>query len=196
MMKQLGITKLRPGRNGSTAPGTPNQANYDEALANPYPRLPEVLTLVNGRKVTDAVGWWKQRRPEIIELFDREVFGRVPKDVPNVTWVVSRTEEFTVGGRPVVGKELVGKVDNASYPAIAVDIQMTVVTPAGAASPVPLMMMFPSSGRSNLYFAKTGLTICSMASLRTCSAEASSLCATAKTSFSTATGLPCLTRSF
>ena len=146
MMEQLGITALRPAPSGNEA--APNHANYDEALANPYPKLPEVLTLDNGRKVTSAAGWWKQRRPEIVEKFDREVLGRVPKDVPKVTWVVARTEEFTVGGRPVVGKELLGKVDNTSFPAIAVDIQMTVVTPAGASKPVPVMMMF--GGRSGM----------------------------------------------
>jgi hypothetical protein len=146
MMEQLGITALRPGPSGNES--APNHANYDEALANPFPKLPELLTLDNGRKVTSASGWWKQRRLEIVEKFDREVLGRVPKDVPKVTWVVTRTEEFTVAGRPVVGKEILGKVDNTSHPAIAVDIQMTVVTPAGASTPVPVMMMF--GGRSGM----------------------------------------------
>ena len=146
MMAQLGITALRPGPSGNES--APNHANYDEALANPYPKLPDVLTLDNGRKVTSASAWWKQRRPEIVEAFDREVLGRVPKDVPKVTWVVNRTENFTVGGRAVVGREMVGKVDNSSYPAITVDIQMTVVTPAAAARPVPVMMMF--GGRSGM----------------------------------------------
>ena len=114
MMEQLGITALRPGPSGNES--APNHANYDEALANPYPNLPEVLTLKNGKKVTSADVWWKQRRPEIVEEFDREVLGRVPKNVPKVTWVVNRTENFTVGGRPVVGKELVGNVDNSSLP--------------------------------------------------------------------------------
>src|SRR6187455_2397663 len=43
MMAQLGITKLRPGPSGNEADA--NHANYDEALANPFPKLPEVLTL-------------------------------------------------------------------------------------------------------------------------------------------------------
>jgi hypothetical protein len=146
MMEQLGIKALRPGPSGNEA--APNHANYDEALANPYPVLPEVLTLKNGKKVTSADMWWKQRRPEIVEEFDREVLGRVPKNVPKVTWSISRTENFTVGGRPVVGKELVGKVDNSAYPDISVDIQMTVVTPATATKPVPVMMMF--GGRSGM----------------------------------------------
>ena len=62
MMQQLGITKLRPGPSGQD--NAPNAANYDEALANPFPRLPEVLTLKDGRKVTSADMWRTQRRPE------------------------------------------------------------------------------------------------------------------------------------
>jgi hypothetical protein len=146
MMEQLGIKKLRPGPSGNE--NAPNHANYDEALANPYPNLPEVLVLKNGRKVTSAEMWWKQRRPEIVEEFDREVVGRVPKNVPKVTWRVNRTEQFQVGGRPVVGKELIGAVDNSLYPEITVEIQMTLVTPANATRPVPVMMMF--GGRSGM----------------------------------------------
>ena len=100
MLDQLGITALRPGPSGNEA--APNYANYDEALANPYPNLPDALTLENGTKVTRADVWWKQRRPEIVEAFDREVVGRVPASVPKVAWRVSRTERFEVGGRPVI----------------------------------------------------------------------------------------------
>ena len=146
MMEQLGITRLRPGPSANES--APNPANYDEARANPYPTLPDPLTLANGRKVTSAAAWWDQRRPEIVEAFDREVLGRVPRDVPKVTWRVNRTERFDVGGRPVLGRELVGVVDNSAYPEIAVEIQMTLVTPATATKPVPVMMMF--GGRSGM----------------------------------------------
>src|SRR5437870_4191246 len=138
MMEQLGIKALRPGPSGNES--APNHANYDESLANPYPDLPDALRLENGNKVTSAEMWWKQRRPEIVEDFDREVLGRVPRTVPNVAWRVSRTEHFDVGGRPVVGRELTGTADNSAFPEISVEIQMTVVTPANAAKPVPVMM--------------------------------------------------------
>ena len=140
MMEQLGIKALRPGPSGNES--APNHANYDEATANPYPDLPDVLTLKNGKKVTTASAWWKQRRPEIIEDFDREVLGRVPENAPRVTWEVTKTVESKVGGLPVIGKQLLGHVDNSSYPAVQVDIQMTLVVPAGARRPVPVMMMF------------------------------------------------------
>lgn len=146
MMAQLGIQTLRPGPSGNES--APNHANYDEAIANPYPNLPDPLTLENGKKVKNAEMWWKQRRPEIVEDFDREVLGRVPKNVPKVAWHVKRTESFDVGGRPVVGKELIGAADNSAFPDITVEIQMTVVTPANATKPVPVMMMF--GGRSGM----------------------------------------------
>jgi hypothetical protein len=144
MMDQLGIKALRPGPSGTET--APNHANYDEATANPYPNLPDVLMLKNGKKVTTAEMWWNQRRPEIVEDFDREVLGRVPKNVPKVTWTVTDTVNAMIGSHPVIGKQLVGHVDNTSYPAISVDIQMTLVTPADAAGPVPVMMMFGGGG--------------------------------------------------
>src|SRR2546422_1029443 len=144
MMAQLGIRKLRPGPSGNES--APNHANYDEATANPFPKLPEVLTLKNGKKVTTAEMWWNQRRPEILEDFGREVLGRVPRNIPNVTWTVTKTVETMVGAYPVIGKQLVGHVDNSSYPAINVDIQMTLVTPSDAKAPVPVMMMFGGGG--------------------------------------------------
>jgi hypothetical protein len=140
MLAQLGIRKLRPGPSGNES--APNAANYDESKANPFPDLPEVLTLRNGRKVTTADAWWKQRRPEIVEEFDREVLGRVPADVPKIAWSVAGTEEWTIGGRPVIGRALVGRADNSAYPEITVEIQMTLVVPADARTPVPVMIMF------------------------------------------------------
>lgn len=154
MMDQLGIKALRPGPSGTET--APNHANYDESTANPYPNLPDVLTLKNGRKVTTAKMWWNQRRPEIVEDFDREVLGRVPKNVPKVTWTVTNTINATVAGRAVIGKALTGHVDNSSFPAIDVDIQMTLVVPADAKGPVPVMMMFGGRGLPGLQPAGAG----------------------------------------
>jgi hypothetical protein len=140
MMDQLGIKALRPGPSGNES--APNHANYDETTANPYPVLPDALTLRNGKKVTTPAEWWNQRRPEIVEDFDREVLGRIPRSVPKVKWEVTRTAEAKVGGRPVIGKQIIGHVDNSSYPDVSVDIQLTVVVPADAKGPAPVMIMF------------------------------------------------------
>jgi hypothetical protein len=144
MMDQLEIRALRPGPSGNES--DPNHANYDESKANPYPNLPDVLTLRNGQKVTTAALWWNQRRPEIVEDFEREIYGRVPRNVPKVTWSVTSTTNAMSGSRPVVEKQLTGHVDNSSYPLIAVNISVKLVTPANATTPVPVMIMFHREG--------------------------------------------------
>jgi hypothetical protein len=150
MMAQLGIKALRPGPSGNE--NAPNHANYDEATANPFPNLPDALTLKNGKKVTTASTWWSQRRPEILEDFEREVLGRIPTNVPNVTWEAMKTAEAKVGEHPVIGKQFLGHVDNSADPDIQVDIQMTLVLPADAKGPVPVMMMFGGRTISEVAF--------------------------------------------
>lgn len=140
MMEQLGITALRPGRSGN--PTADNAANYDESVANPCPELPEILTTNDGKKVSDAVTWWEVRRPEIVELFEREVYGRVPNNVPEVEWTVEITDREWVRRTPVIAKKLVGRVDNSGYPEIEVNINMMLVVPTNVEGPVPVLMMF------------------------------------------------------
>jgi len=144
MMDLLKITSLRPGPSGN--PNAPNSANYDESKANPYPNLPDPLVLKNGEKVTTPETWWTRRRPEIVEDFDREIYGRVPKETPRVNWEVTATTKEKVGDVPVITKRLVGHVDNSAYPLITVDIQLTLTTPAEATGPVPVMMEFGFGG--------------------------------------------------
>src|SRR4051812_22544421 len=149
MLEQLGIVRLRPGPSGRA--GATNEANYDPAKANPFPNLPDPLVLKSGQKVTTPEMWWKQRRPEIVEDFESEVFGRVPKNVPKVTWfVVSNLSNGLVGTLPAHGRQLIGQVDNSSAPEIEVDIRMTMVTPAKVKGPVPVLMMFGGFGGNGM----------------------------------------------
>lgn len=141
MMKQLDINSIRQGANGRDT-NAPNAANYDESKANPYPHLPDPLLTNERRIVTTPEMWWEVRRPEIVEFFDREVYGRVPENLPSVNWEVVSTTNTMKGEIPVITKELIGHVDNTSYPLIPVDIQVTLTTPANATGPVPVIMQF------------------------------------------------------
>ena len=140
MMEALKIDRLRPGANGMSR-DAPNAANYDESKVNAY-TLPDPLACKDGAKVTTPEQWWSKRRPEIVEDFDREVYGRVPKDVPKVTWEVVESKEEKVGDIPAITKRLLGHVDPSTCPQIKVDIQLTLTTPAEAKGPVPVMLEF------------------------------------------------------
>ena len=140
MMEQLGIQVLRPGASGDE--NDPDHANYDELLANPYPTLPDPLRLDDGGKLTSASEWWRQRRPQIVAALEDEVYGHIPEGVPKVTWRVTATGKESLQGHPIVYKRLLGHVDNSAYPAISVDIPVTLVLPAAVKGRVPVLIMF------------------------------------------------------
>lgn len=149
MLGQLNIIATRPGPSGN--PSAPNAANTDESKASPYTFLPDLLIIPNGRpnvpaglweEVTNAYTWWNKRRPQIVEDFDREIYGRVPANTPKVKWEVVKDTLEMNGTFPIRTKKLIGHVDNSSYPQIKVDIQLTLSTPANSNTPVPVILEF------------------------------------------------------
>jgi hypothetical protein len=141
MMDQLGIRTLRPPVN-SDARAKENPANYDEAKANPWPDYPDPLTYPDGSKVTTAKAWWSKRRPQLVEIFEREIYGRIPTTAPKVTWTVQTVDHERMGFTPIVATRLVGHVDNSNDPAITEDIPMMVIKPERHKGPMPALVMF------------------------------------------------------
>lgn len=143
MMAQMGITTLRPGYSGDES--APNAANYDPAKANPYPDYPDALKTDKGVAVTTADQWWKVRRPEIEETFQREVVGFIPADAPSVTWTETGSERelFVLpdGFKMVHATRLSGRVDNSACPEIKVEIKAMLLLPDNAQN-VPVLIMF------------------------------------------------------
>jgi hypothetical protein len=175
MLDQLKIpaSVMRKGPSGRS-PQAPDYQNTDEAKANPWLHLPEMMVTKDRRPVATPQLWWEVRRPEIVEYFDAEIYGRVPKEVPKVTWEAAPPEEGGRGGLrgaaptvPTVEKRLVGKVDNSACPAISVNIQLRLFLPANASGPVPVMMDFGGGGGVQQYLAKGwGYALLSPASIQ------------------------------
>src|SRR5580692_2736550 len=116
----LHIAALRRGPDGD--PKSPNAANVDENKVRPNLTLPDPLVLKNGNRVKTARMWWTERRPQIVEDFDQEIYGRVPKITPKVIWQVTGTSREMSGEIPVITKNLVGHVNPSSYSLGTVDI--------------------------------------------------------------------------
>jgi hypothetical protein len=136
MLDKLGIKKIRKGRDSKV------KDTSDEATANPYKEsLPDLMTFKDGTKVNTA-DQWTRRREEIVEDFEREVYGRIPKNVPKVKWEVTSTVEGESGGIATVTRTLVGTVDNSAFPAIKVTIQASFTVPKYAAGKVPIILQF------------------------------------------------------
>ncbi|MCF8226721.1 MAG: hypothetical protein K9J30_12660 [Bacteroidales bacterium] len=139
MLQRLGIEELRPGPSGN--PDDPNAANSDESKAKTYVSLPDPLVFENGSKVKNKADW-EMRRDEIIALFEKEMYGKVPDNVPGVTWKIISEKDTLIGNIPAVERKLEGIVDNSGFPDIEVAIDLTIGFPVKVREPVPVIVEF------------------------------------------------------
>ncbi|HKK74629.1 MAG TPA: hypothetical protein VJ953_06135 [Saprospiraceae bacterium] len=139
MMEKLGLHEMRPGPSGD--PEASNAANADESQAKTYESLPDPLIFNKGEPVESAQQW-QRRKKELFEWFDREIYGRVPENIPEVTWEIVVEKDTVEGDLPVRYRELLGRVDNSIYPDIEVNIQLTLVTPVAAKKALPVILHY------------------------------------------------------
>jgi dipeptidyl aminopeptidase/acylaminoacyl peptidase len=118
--------------------GTGHVSNYDEARVGTF-TLPDPLKMANGKPVPDAAAWTKERRPELIAIYERDIWGRIPAGTPKVSWNAAPPEK-TNG---TVVKRSVGTVGSAAN---APRINLKVALPAAASRPVPLILLVQFGG--------------------------------------------------
>jgi hypothetical protein len=134
---------------GSDASGNPlrlavktgHVSNYDEAKVRPY-TLPDPLTMRDGRRVRDANTWRTERRPEIIQLYEQHIYGRIPSRTPPVSWQVAETDAAAHNGT-AIRKRVAGKIGTAAN---APEMNLVVYTPAQSKTPVPLILLLNFGG--------------------------------------------------
>jgi hypothetical protein len=154
-----------PSNLGSDANGNPlrkavktgHVSNYDEAKVPPY-TLPDPLVTSDGRRVTDAAMWRSLRRPEILRMYETDIYGRIPANTPKITWEVADTDPAAKGNTAIM-RRAVGRIGTA---ADGPRVNMMIYTPSKASKPVPLILLInfgggpPVEGRpaSNANFAE------------------------------------------
>lgn len=116
-----------------------NWTNYAESKADGY-TLPDPLKLKNGKPVKEASTWWEQRRPEILNEYLTEIYGKIPVNTPKVTFVPAGPDSTVLNGK-ALRKSFVGNIDNTRYPAAKPSIPFTRYTPLNASGPIPLVVI-------------------------------------------------------
>ena len=148
-----------PSNLGSDANGNPlrkalktgHVSNYDEAKVPPY-TLPDPLVTANGQRVTSAQIWRTKRRPEILKLYETEIYGHIPANTPKVAWEVVDTDPAAKGNTAIM-RHAVGRMGSA---ADAPTMKMMIYTPSKASRAVPLILLVnfgggpPVEGRGSL----------------------------------------------
>jgi hypothetical protein len=112
--------------------------NYDEDKAGDY-TLPDPLVCNNGSRVTNAETWFAKRRPEILEAYRTEIFGRSPEAGTNVTFNVWETSTNALNGTAVRKQIEINFSGTADGPFA----HLLLYTPAGkTSSPTFLCLQF------------------------------------------------------
>ncbi|HUC85734.1 MAG TPA: hypothetical protein VL970_11125, partial [Candidatus Acidoferrales bacterium] len=117
---------------------TANATNYDEAKVGDY-TLPDPLVCNDGSRVTDADTWFDKRRPEILEAYRSEIFGRSPGAGTNVTYNVWEISSNALGGAAIRKQVEINFSGTAEGPLA----HLLLYTPAGRrSSPAFLCLQF------------------------------------------------------
>jgi len=72
--------------------------NYDESKIPPY-LLPDPLVSNKGELVKSAGDWIEKRRPEIVELFENQMFGKAPQAPKGLHFKVLSEDKHALGGK-------------------------------------------------------------------------------------------------
>lgn len=117
--------------------------NYEEAKVGSY-TLPDPLTLANGKKVKDARTWTTKRRPEILELFRKNMQGHSPGRPSGMTFDVFEKATPARNGKAIRKQVTVCFSAGKAGP----KMDLLVYTPAAATKPVPLLLYISFSANS------------------------------------------------
>jgi len=139
LLDMLSIEAVRRGADGD--PASPFAANTDESLANVNMfSLPDPLRTDEYIRVIRAEDWWSGRRAEIVEHFDREIYGRVPGGIPEVEWVIRDSVRNEIAGVAVMTRTVAGVVENPQVSGPGVEIQLTLTLPESQTGPAPVIL--------------------------------------------------------
>jgi hypothetical protein len=133
----------------------PFKPNYDEAKVPKY-TLPELLLCADGTRVSDAKTWEAKRRPEILGLYEKFVYGKAPLRPVGMSFEVRSVDKNALGGKAVRKEVVVYLTADKKGPKFDILIYL----PTNAKGKVPLFVGLNFGGNQTIH-ADPGITITS-----------------------------------
>jgi hypothetical protein len=115
--------------------------NTDESKVKPY-KLPEVLKTVAGKKTASVKDWENIRRPEILKLFENNVYGQVPQDFEKISFEIKNEDKNAMNGAATL-KEVAITVLRKQK---TVTINLLLFTPNRIKKEVPVFLVINHRG--------------------------------------------------
>jgi hypothetical protein len=119
-------------------------AQYDESKVLAY-TLPEVLKTNDGKTITKASDWEKKRRPELLTLFEDNIYGQMPKSYDKISYQTVNEVANAMEGKAHL-KEVDIRVEKANK---AVTIHLILFTPNNAKKSSPVFLLINNRGKEN-----------------------------------------------
>lgn len=107
--------------------------------------LPDPLLMLDGRKVTSREMWVKERRPELMLLFQHYMYGQLPPRPAEVSGKVERVDEAALGG-----KATLSEVKLTFGPANTPPVYLMLVVPNQRTRPAPVVLALSYFGNHTL----------------------------------------------
>lgn len=127
---------------------------YDEAKVPNY-TLPDPLVMADGQRVTDAATWREKRRPEILRVFETQMYGKLPGRPENMKFVAKSTTPGALGGKATRKEVTVLFAGVPDGPKMDILLYL----PSGAKTPVPLFLGLNFQGNHGVR-SDPGITLC------------------------------------
>jgi len=108
--------------------------------------LPDPLVAVDGRKISTAEEWKTIRRPEVLELFRKHVYGRVPLTPYEKTFKVVKTDPAAMEGAATL-KQVAITIARGSRSLV---INVVLFVPNKGPKPAPAFLLICNRGVENI----------------------------------------------
>nr|WP_295934302.1 alpha/beta fold hydrolase [uncultured Dyadobacter sp.] len=118
--------------------------NYDEAKV-PHYTLPDVLKTTAGKTIRSDEKWEKLRRPEVLKLFEDNVYGQMPTDYDSIRYALTQDDQPVMNGKATLKQVVVTVFRNRR----SVAISLVLFVPAQARKPAPVFLLINNRGKEN-----------------------------------------------
>ncbi len=130
------------------------QATIDDEANVPAYTLPALLTLENGAPGVDAQTWFTQRRPELLHLFEAEVYGKMPGALGSERSKIKAVDEHALDGQATRKEITIHFTANPADP----KLHLLIYLPNGQAGPAPTFLGLNFNGNHAVHL-DPGITL-------------------------------------
>ncbi|QPH40105.1 alpha/beta hydrolase family protein [Pedobacter endophyticus] len=118
--------------------------NYDEEAVPAY-TLPDVLKTGNGKKITSRKNWEAKRRPEILSLFEENIYGKMPPRLDSLKFMISNIDSNAMNGKALLKEIQITVWRKGNF----LSFPLVLFIPKNRTKPAPAFLLINNRSKKN-----------------------------------------------